>query len=205
MDRRWLSNCLCGSLILLAALFLLVNGFAAEPQPPPPGPLSPQAELATFRIPKGFRVELVAAEPDVVDPVAIAFDEDGRLFVAEMPGYPNGGVGTGQVATGKIKLLEDPDGDGTYKKCTTFAEGLRFPTSVMPWKGGLLVAVAPDIIYYPDATAGGPGKPRTLYTGFDLENIQQLVNSLQWGLDNWVYGCAGGKGGTIHSAEKPEV
>ncbi len=59
--------------------------------------------------------------------------------------------------------------------------------------------------YYPDATAAGPGKPRTLYTGFDLENIQQLVNSLQWGLDNWVHGCAGGKGGTIRSVEKPDA
>jgi putative membrane-bound dehydrogenase-like protein len=173
-----------------------------------PGPLSPREEAATFQVPKGFKVELVASEPDVVDPVAIAFDEDGRLFVAEMRGYPNGGVATGQIASGTIKLLEDPDENGKYKKCTTFAEGLRFPTSVMPWKGGLLVCVAPDIIYYPDATKTGPGKPRTLYTGFDLENIQQLVNSLQWGLDNWVYGCAGGKGGTIHSVEKrdaPEV
>src|SRR5437667_2085166 len=134
MDRRWLSNCLCGSLILLAALFLLVNGFAAEPQPPPPGPLSPQAELATFRIPKGFRIELVACEPDVVDPVAIAFDEDGRLFVAEMRGYPNGGVGTGKITSGRIKLLEDKDGDGFYEKSTVYADGLRFPMSVMPYK-----------------------------------------------------------------------
>jgi putative membrane-bound dehydrogenase-like protein len=172
---------------------------------PDPGPLAPRDERATFRVPKGFKVELVAAEPDVVDPVAIAFDEDGRLFVAEMRGYPNGGVATGQIATGTIKLLEDPDEDGTYRKCTSFAEGLRFPTSVMPWKGGLLVCVAPDIIYYPDATGAGPGKARTLYTGFDLENIQQLVNSLQWGMDNWVYGCAGGKGGTIHSAEKRDA
>src|SRR6266567_4057275 len=70
------------------------------------GPLTPKEEQATFRVPKGFKVELVASEPDVVDPVAIAFDEDGRLFVAEMGGYPNGGVATGQIATGSIKLLE---------------------------------------------------------------------------------------------------
>jgi putative membrane-bound dehydrogenase-like protein len=172
------------------------------------GPLSPKEELATFHLPKGFKAQLVAAEPDIVDPVAIAFDEEGRLFVAEMRGYPNGGVATGQIASGTIKMLEDPDENGVYRKCTTFADGLRFPTSVMPYKGGLLVAVAPDIIFYPDASASGPGKPRTLYTGFDLENIEQLVNALQWGLDNWVHGCAGGKGGTIRSAEKsdaPEV
>src|SRR6516164_6259429 len=192
----------CTILVLVAPFFPPIFDSQKNKPSPSKGPLSPREELATFKLLPGFRAELVACEPDVVDPVAIAFDESGRLYVAEMRGYPNAGVGTGKVSTGKIKLLEDRDGDGFYEHCTTFADGLRFPTSVMPWKGGLLVAVAPDLIYYPDATASGPGKPRTLYTGFDLENIQQLVNSLQWGLDNWVYGCAGGKGGTIRSEEK---
>jgi putative membrane-bound dehydrogenase-like protein len=75
----------------------------------------------------------------------------------------------------------------------------------MPWKGGLLVAVAPDLIYFEGATENGPARrPRTLYTGFDLVNIQQLFSGLQWGLDNWVYGCAGGAGGTVRSLEKPD-
>src|SRR5262245_21333236 len=82
---------------------------------PPAGPLSPREALATFRVPKGFKVELVAAEPDVIDPVAMAFDENGRIYVAEMHGYPNGGIATGQIASGKIKLLEDVDGDGFYE------------------------------------------------------------------------------------------
>jgi putative membrane-bound dehydrogenase-like protein len=192
---------------LTAGLGILLISWAAgaedEPKPgaPPKGPLSPREELATFRVPKGFHVELVASEPDVVDPVAMAFDEDGRLFVAEMRGYPNAGVATGKISSGKIKMLE-ADKDGVYKRCTIFADGLRFPTSVMPWKGGLIVAVAPDIVYYQD-TAGKTHPKRTLYTGFAVENIQQLVNSLQWGLDNWVHGVAGGNGGTISSAEKP--
>src|SRR6516165_1067466 len=109
-------------------------------------PKSPREELATFKVPKGFRVELVACEPGVVDPVAMAFDEDGRLFVAEMRGYPNGGVGTGKITSGRIKVLEDRDGDGFYETATVYADGLRFPTAVMPWKGGLLVANAPDIL-----------------------------------------------------------
>src|SRR5215831_405253 len=91
-----------------AGLILLIFGAAAaDPAPgtPPAGPLSPKEELATFRVPKGFRVELVAAEPEVVDPVAMAFDEDGRIFVAEMRGYPNEGVATGNVSSGKIKVL----------------------------------------------------------------------------------------------------
>src|SRR4051812_42985602 len=117
------------------------------PGKPPTGPLAPMEELATFRIPKGFRVELVAAEPDVVDPVAMAFDEDGRLFVAEMRGYPNAGVATGTITSGRVRMLEDRDGDGYFEHATTVADNLRFPTSVMPWKGGVLIAVAPDILY----------------------------------------------------------
>src|SRR5262249_25967482 len=70
----------------------------------PPGPLSPKQEQRTFHLPVGFRMELVACEPNVIDPVAIGFDEEGRMYVAEMPGYPNGGVGTGNIQSGKIKL-----------------------------------------------------------------------------------------------------
>jgi putative membrane-bound dehydrogenase-like protein len=185
-------------------IFLFSAGSGADLKPVKP--LSPREEQATFRLPKGFRAELVACEPQVVDPVAIAFDEDGRLFVAEMRGYPNAGVGTGKISTGKVKLLEDRDGDGFYESSTVYADGLRFPTSVMPWKGGLLVTVAPDIVYFQDTTGKGKAdKKRTLYTGFDLANIQQLVGALQWGLDNWVYGCAGHAGGTIRSPEKASI
>ncbi|HEX4588333.1 MAG TPA: hypothetical protein VH120_00265, partial [Gemmataceae bacterium] len=113
----------------------------------PAGPLSPQEEQATIRTLPGFKIELVASEPDVVDPVAMAFDEQGRIFVAEMRGYPHGGVATGQENRGRIKMLEDKDGDGYYETCTTYAEGLRFPTSMMPYEGGLIVANAPDLIY----------------------------------------------------------
>jgi len=195
---------------------LLISVLASGPSSPQPfradsdakqkdiGPLTPKEEQATFRVPKGFKIELVACEPSIVDPVAMAFDEQGRLFVAEMSGYPNAGVATGKIASGRIKLLEDKDGDGYFESATTYADGLRFPTSVMPYKGGLLVANAPDLLYlYPDKE--GRLQRRTLYTGFALDNIQQLLNSLQWGLDNWVYACAGGSGGTIRSAEKTDV
>jgi len=189
--RGFMLLVLTGSAVLLSA--------ADKPSDPPTGPLSPKEELASFRVLKGFKVELVAAEPEVVDPVALAFDEDGRLYVAEMRGYPNGGLGTGNISTGKINLLEDADGDGYYERSVTFAENLRFPTSMMPYKGGLLAAVAPDLLYF-EKTAKGHEK-KVLYTGFDLDNIQQLLNSLQWGLDNWVYANAGGKGGTITAGD----
>jgi putative membrane-bound dehydrogenase-like protein len=193
--------------LAFAALVLAAVLLPPCPGGPPPaakGPLSPREEQATLRVPRGFRVELVACEPDVVDPVAFAFDEEGRLFVVEMPGYPNGGVGTGKVTSGRVKLLEDRDGDGFYERGTTFAAGLRLPTSAMPWKGGVLVANAPEILYLEDADGDGKAdRRRVLYTGFDLSNSEQLVSSLQWGLDNWVHGCAGGAGGTVRSAEKP--
>jgi len=177
-----------------------------KPGLPSAGPLSARDEQATFRTLKGFKVELAACEPDIVDPVAMAFDADGRLYVVEMRGYPNEGVGTGNITTGRIKLLEDRDGDGFFEKSTIFADKLRLPTSVMPYKKGVLVCNAPEIIYLEDTDGDGKAdKKGVLYRGFNLANIQQMVNSLQWGLDNWVHGCAGSDGGTVKSAQKPDA
>src|SRR5438132_2730226 len=106
-------SCLFGSLVPAAD---------QKPGIPPKGPLSAREEQATFRTLKGFKVELVACEPDIVDPVAMAFDGDGRLYVVEMRGYPNEGVGTGKITSGRIKLLEDKDGDGFFEKSTVFAD-----------------------------------------------------------------------------------
>lgn len=187
-------------------IFLALKAADAVPAESSRGPLSPHEEQATFHLPKGFEIDLVAAEPDVIDPVAMAFDEDGRIFVAEMRGYPNGGVATGHITSGRIKVLEDSDGDGVYETSRVYAEGLRFPTGVLPWHGGLIVANAPDILYFEDTDGDGKAdQKRVLYTGFNLANIQQIVNSLQWGLDNWVYGVAGSDGGTVRSPEKPDM
>ncbi|MFM8274193.1 MAG: neutral/alkaline non-lysosomal ceramidase N-terminal domain-containing protein, partial [Gemmata sp.] len=174
--------------------------------PKPPGALTPKEEQATFKLPDGLKIGLAASEPDVVDPVAMCFDPKGRIFVCEMRGYPNGGVGTGNETRGKIKCLEDKDGDGVFETVTTFAEGLRFPMGVMSYKGGLLVAVAPDLLYLEDTDGDGKcDKTTVLYTGFNLANIQQMVNSLQWGLDNWVYGVCGSDGGTVTSPQKKDM
>jgi putative membrane-bound dehydrogenase-like protein len=199
---------LARALGLVLALTFPLGVFTAEPNAELKNsdPLTPQEEQKTFRVARGFRVELVACEPEVVDPVAMAFDEKGRIFVAEMRGYPNAGVGTGNITSGRIKLLEDKDGDGYYETSSVYADNLRFPTGVMPYKGGLLVANAPELLYLEDTTGKGKADRRKiLYTGFNLANIQQLVNSLQWGLDNWVHGCAGSDGGAISSPEKPEA
>lgn len=167
-------------------------------------PLTPQQELATFKTLPGFKVELVASEPNVVDPVAMAFDERGRLFVCEMRGYPNGGVASGPETRGRVRCLTDKDGDGVYETSTVFADGLRFPTGVQPWKGGIIVANAPDIVYLEDADGDGKAdKTTVLYTGFGLDNIQQIVNSFRWGIDDWVYASCGSTGGTITCPQKP--
>jgi putative membrane-bound dehydrogenase-like protein len=194
---------------MVLAILCIALVRAGDGEPPAElarGPLTPAQEKKSFRLADGFTIELVAHEPDVIDPVAMTFDERGRIFVAEMHGYPNGGVATGPASSGRIVLLEDRDGDGYYEKSTVFADRLRFPTGLQPWRGGLLVADAPDLLYLEDTRGTGKADRRsTLYTGFDLANIQQLLNSLQWGLDNWVHGCAGGKGGDVRCPDRPEA
>lgn len=177
---------------LLVPLAILYSQIPTKPDKPI-GPLSPREALATFSLVPGFRIELAAAEPDVIDPVAMTFDEDGRLFVVEMPGYPNGGVGIGKpVIAGRIRLLEDRDGDGYFETSRIFLDDLRFPTGVTVWRGGLIVANAPDLIYCRDTDGDGRADFRTvLYTGFGIRNIQQLANSLQFHFDNWIHGCNG--------------
>lgn len=169
-------------------------------------PLTPEQERKTFQMLPGFTAELVASEPNVVDPVSMAFDEKGRLFVCEMVGYSNGGKGTGVQTLGRIRVLTDKDGDGHFETAGVFADKLRFPTGVQPWKNGLLVAVAPDIVFLEDKNGDGQADAtRVLYTGFGVDNIQQMINSLQWHADGWVYGNAGSNGGTITSPEKPAM
>ncbi len=179
-------------------LAVLALSLLAARQERPAGPLSPGDALATFRVPDGFHVELVAAEPDVMDPVAIAFDEDGRLYVAEMADYPLG------PAQGRIKRLEDRDGDGRYERVTTFAAPLPMPKGVMPWRGGVLVTAAPDILFLKDTDGDGKADVReVVFTGFSPGNPQHRVNGLQFALDNWIYGANGDSGGTLRRGNQP--
>jgi putative membrane-bound dehydrogenase-like protein len=164
--------------------------FAAAPQDV--GPLSPKDAQDRFRLPKGFRIDLLASEPDLLDPVAMAFDEDGRIYVAEMADYPLG------PPSGRIKRLEDLDGDGKFDRCTLFADRVPYPTGVLPWRGGVLVTAAPDILYFKDADGDGKAELReVVFTGFVEGNQQHRVNGLQFGLDNWIHGSNGDSGGNI--------
>jgi putative membrane-bound dehydrogenase-like protein len=193
-------------IIAILALGIAILTLRAEPPDIKTPPLlSPQEEQKTFKLHPGFRIELVACEPQITDPVALTFDHDGRLYVCEMRGYPNGGYGTGQITSGSIKLLEDKDGDGFFETATTFADGLRFPMGVQPWKKGVIAAVAPDLLYLEDTDGDGKADvKKVLYTGFGTDNIQQLLNTPQFGMDNWFYVCNGASGGTIRCPDKSD-
>lgn len=165
------------------------------------GPLSAEDELKTFQVADGLRVELVAAEPMVESPCAMAFGEKGRLFVVENRGYPS----TSEPAMGRVVMLESTKGDGPYDKRTVFAEGLSFPNGVMPWDGGLIVTCAPDIYFLKDTDGDGKADvKRTLLTGFDFAKSTQLrVNCPTLGPDGWIYFAAGLVSGNITSPEHP--
>jgi putative membrane-bound dehydrogenase-like protein len=159
--------------------------------------LSPQQSLATIRTRPGLAVQLVAAEPLVTSPVAIDFGPDGKLYVAEMLDYPSGKNGKFEPG-GRIRVLEDTDGDGIYDKATVFLDNLPFPTGVTVWRKGVLVCAAPDILYAEDTDGDGKADVvKKLFSGFGTHNYQARVNSLNWALDGWVYGSCGLFGGRI--------
>ena len=163
------------------------------------GPKSPAAALKSFRVRPGFKIELVAAEPLVMDPVAFDWGPDGKLWVAEMADYPSGIDGKGKPG-GRVRSLEDTNGDGHYDKSTVFLDGLSYPNSVMPWRNGVLVCTAPDLLYAEDTDGDGRADKReVLFTGFGPGNPQHRYNGLVWGLDNWIYLANGDSGGEIVS------
>ena len=159
--------------------------------------------LSTFQLRAGIRLDLVAAEPLVVDPIAMCFDEDSRLFVVEMRDYSE----RRDERLGRIRMLEDTDGDGRFDKSTVFAENLPWPTALIWFDGGLFVGSTPDILYLKDTNNDGKAdQNRVIFTGFGAGlqrlNVQQLLNSFHWGLDNRIHGASGGNGGTITTVAK---
>ena len=195
--------------MLVLTLGLFGGSARAEnaPAPKPPaldGPLSPEDATRAFRLEPGLKIELVAAEPMVICPVAMAFDERGRLFVAENRGYPTG-PGEGKPPVGRIAMLQDTDGDGRMDKRTEFADGLTFPNGLMPWKGGLIVTCAPDVLYLKDTDGDGKAdERRVLFTGFSTSGSTQLrVSHPTLAIDNWVYLTSGLTGGKVVSPDFP--
>jgi putative membrane-bound dehydrogenase-like protein len=189
--RRTGIACSVVSVAMLAA--------SARADEPAIRPLSPRAALAAFELADpGLTIELVAADPQLASPVAIAWDEDGRLYVAEMADYP------AAATRGRIRRLEDRDGDGLFEHATLFADDLPFPNGVLPCFGGVLVTAAPDIWFFRDVDGDGRAEERVkVLTGFGEGNTQLRANGLAWGLDNWIYAANGRSDGAIRAPTDP--
>lgn len=162
-----------------------------------PGPVEPEDSVATFRSSESLRIELVAAEPLVTDPVAFDWGPDGRLWVAEMRDYPVA-EGADHPRRGRVRVLFDDDGDGKYDRAEPFLEGLAYPTGVKAWRNGVLISGAPELIYAEDTDGDMRADvQRVVIQGFGEGNQQHRVNGLRWGLDGWLYLANGDSGGTV--------
>ena len=180
--------------ILAAAALLATFTFGGEQLPhkqtkPPGPPLSPQDAMAKMQLAPGFKVELVASEPDIINPTAMTFDERGRIWVCESVEYPRASAGVGKD---RVKVLEDVDGDGRFEKVTVFKDGLNIPCGVLPGNGGVYVTNSPDILFLQDTNGDGVcDKEEVILTGFGRGDRHELPNSLIWGPDGWMYGMNG--------------
>lgn len=145
--------------------------------------------MSRMTVPDGFAVELVASEPDIVNPVAMTFDERGRIWITESREYPRHDPGPGKD---RVKVLEDSDGDGRADRFTVFADGLNIPSGIAVGAGGVWVANSPDILYLQDTDGDGRADKReVVITGFGRADTHELPNSLTWGPDGWLYGLNG--------------
>ena len=177
-------------------------------------PTAAKDAAKTFRVLDGFSMDLLAAEPMVASPVAMTYDENGRAYVCEMRDYPYTDKAHHKPSQenptdqpiGRVRLLEDKDGDGVFDQSTVFAEGLSWPTGAACWKGGVFVAGTPDIWYLKDTDGDRKADVRIkIFTGFRKLNVQSVMNNLVWALDNHIHGAGGGNGGQIRPADKPDA
>ncbi len=177
-------------LFLASTLVLAADPPIPQGQDQPPGPaLSPAEAMKKMTLPPGFAVELVASEPEIVNPVAMTFDERGRIWITESLEYPRREAGPGRD---RIKVLEDTDGDGRADKFTIFAEGLNIPSGIAVGHGGVWVANAPDILFMQDTDGDGKAdRSEVVVTGFGRTDTHELPNSLTWGPDGYLYGLNG--------------
>lgn len=168
------------------------------PRVPPTPPLE---TLQNFQVADGFQIQLIASEPLVTSPVAIEWAADGSLFVCEMRGYSE----DRDKGISRISHLRDVNQDGVYDSSTIFAEGLLWPTGLFPWDGGLFVGDAPNLYYFRDTDGDGKADQRdTVLTGFGTSNVQGLMNSFRWGLDNRIHIACSSTGGMIRRPGQPE-
>ncbi len=172
-------------------------------------PVEPKDAVATWKVKPGFRIELVTHEPQVRDPIALSFDENGRMFVCEMIDYSEERDRTPHL--GRVSLLEDRDGDGFYETSTVFADNLPWPTGLIWANGGLFVGATPDLWRFEDRDGDGRAEVREkVFTGFGTGlarlNVQGMLNSLMWGQDNRIHLQSGpGNRGKIKCLKRPDL
>jgi len=209
MVMKWKPGRIPRATGLTVALILAIFGLEAGAQEddlakelPRIKPMAPATALESFRVHAGFHLEPLAVEPQVMDPVSACYDADGRLYVVEMRGYPF----PEKTPSGNVIRLDDRDGDGRFETRTVLLDGLSWPTGVVPYEGGVFIAVAPDILYAKDTSSDGVADvKKVMFTGFGTDNVQGLENGLLWGPDGWIYGVASSNGGTIHNRSRPEA
>lgn len=170
-------------LVFLFTFLLALSGCNQESGISSPFSASAVNDLATFRIADGFKIELIASEPLIHDPVDMMVDEYGRLYVVEMAGVPFNKTGVG-----KIVVLSDTNSDGRMDKRTEFADSLILPTGITRWKKGVLVTDPPNLYYFEDSNGDDKADiKKIILTGFDTTNLEANVNNPEYGLDNWIY------------------
>jgi putative membrane-bound dehydrogenase-like protein len=200
--------------VLTLLLGPVVSSARGDEPLPRVAPLEPAEALKSFETRPGFEMQLLAAEPLVTDPVAMVYDENGLAYVAEMSDYPYTDKTTDTPFVertmdrpiGRVRVLEDSDGDGDFDRGTLFAENLSWPTGLALWKGGVFVAATPDLWYLKDTDGDRRADVRQkVFTGFRKFNVQAVMNNLVWGLDHWIYGAGSSNGGQIRPAARPDA
>ncbi len=165
-------------------------------------PSDPESARDALDVADEFDVQIAAAEPLVVDPIALAFDASGRVYVIEMRGYSE----QRDARLGRIRLMEDLDHDGILDQSQVFAEGLCWPTAIYPYDDGIFVAAAPEIRYLKDLDGDGQADvDRVVFDGFGYANVQGLLNSFHWGLDNRIHGATSSSGGRVTRPDRPDL
>lgn len=197
--------CFAGLLFIASAgIGQPMTAFGDTPQTgEPKGPLSAKEALDHFQLHPSFKIELVAAEPEVIDPIAIAFDEQNRMWVVEMGDYPNGPK-PGELAKSRIRVLRDKNNDGVYETSTTFVDRLLFATGVQPWKEGVIVTFSGQVAYFKDLDGDDKADLHEVwYTGFEEKNPQLRANHPTLGIDNRIYVSNGLRGGVVVARHQP--
>ncbi len=167
---------------------------------------APAEAVKSFKLRPGFKIDLVAAEPLVRDPVAIDFDENGRMFVVEMPEY-NQYANKDFKGHGAVKLLEDTDQDGRFDKSTVFLDKLNTPAAIACYGGGIFVGVVPDILFCKDTDGDGKSDVQEkVFTGFARDHAgEAMLNSFRWGFDNRFHLSTSLAGGNVRKADQKDA